>query len=50
MITALRALAERIDADCKAAGYRPRDLPAIAAHLLQEMRPDRYFDLATLAG
>jgi hypothetical protein len=49
MIATLRALAERIDSEWKAEGYRPRDLPRIAAHLLQETRPDRAFDLSALA-
>ncbi len=49
MVPALRRLAARIDAEWKAAGYKPRDLPRIAARLLAEARPDRSFDLAALA-
>jgi hypothetical protein len=50
VIDTLRALAERIDAEWKAAGYGPTDLPAIATRLLAETRPDRAWDLAALAN
>jgi hypothetical protein len=50
MISAIRNLAERIDAEWKAAGYVPYDLAAIAARLLSDMRPDRAYDLNDLAG
>ncbi|HEV7923387.1 MAG TPA: hypothetical protein VGR02_21595 [Thermoanaerobaculia bacterium] len=49
MIATLRALAERIDSEWRGMGYRPRDLPPIAARLLLETRPDRAFDLSALA-
>jgi len=49
MVAALRRLAARIDSEWKVAGYRPRDLPRVAARLLADARPDRSFDLAALA-
>jgi hypothetical protein len=49
MIAVLRSLAERIDVEWKAAGYKPVDLPTIAARLMAETRPDRAYDLGALA-
>ncbi|HEX7138012.1 MAG TPA: hypothetical protein VF219_09210 [Vicinamibacterales bacterium] len=49
MISALRNLAERIDTEWRTSGYKAGDLPAIAARLLSETRPDREYDLAALA-
>jgi hypothetical protein len=49
MISALRTLAERIDAEWKGAGYKPGDLPAIASRALTDSRPDREYDLGALA-
>jgi hypothetical protein len=49
MILSLRKLAERIDAEWKAAGYEPGDLPAIASRVLADGRPDREYDLGALA-
>jgi hypothetical protein len=49
MIAVLRSLAERIDAEWKGAGYKPVDLPGIAARLMAETRPDRAYDLGALA-
>ena len=49
MITALRNLAEQIDTEWKATGYKPADLSGIAARLLSDIRPDRTFDLSALA-
>ncbi|HEX4684280.1 MAG TPA: hypothetical protein VH277_16295, partial [Gemmatimonadaceae bacterium] len=49
MIAALRNLGQRIDAEWKAAGYKPGDLPAIASRALTESRPDREYDLGVLA-
>jgi hypothetical protein len=49
MIAALRNLGQRIDAEWKAAGYKPGDLPSIASRALTESRPDREYDLGALA-
>jgi hypothetical protein len=49
MIAKLRRLSARIDAEWKAAGYKTRDLPRIAARRLTGARPDRGFDLDALA-
>lgn len=49
MISSLRTLASQIDSEWKSAGYEPGGLPAIAARLLAEARPDRVWDLAALA-
>ena len=49
MISSLHTLAEQIDNEWKAAGYEPGGLPAIAARLLADARPDRVWDLAALA-
>src|SRR5205814_10551058 len=49
MIAALRKLSEQIDAEWKAAGYKPGHLPAIASRALAESRPDRDYDLGALA-
>ncbi|HEX6084651.1 MAG TPA: hypothetical protein VF266_09010 [Thermoanaerobaculia bacterium] len=49
MIAALGKIAERIDAEWKSAGYEPGDLPAIASRILADGRPDREYDLASLA-
>jgi hypothetical protein len=49
MITALRKLAERIDAEWRGVGYKPGDLPAIATRALEDGHPEREYDLAALA-
>jgi len=50
MISALRTLGNQIDDAWKLAGYEPGALPAIAARILEQERPDRVWDLAALAG
>lgn len=50
MISALQTLGNQIDDAWKSAGYDPRELPAIAARILTEERPDRVWDLSALAG
>lgn len=49
MITSLRTLAARIDSEWRAAGSRVAVFPAIAARVLENARPDREYDLASLA-
>jgi hypothetical protein len=49
MISSLHTLAQQIDNEWKAAGYGAGRLPAIAARLLADARPDRVWDLAALA-
>lgn len=49
MIPALQKLAERIDKEWKAAGYKAGDLPTIASRALSDERPDRAYDLGALA-
>jgi len=50
MISALQTLGNQIDNAWKSTGYDPGELPAIAARILAEERPDRVWDLAALAG
>ena len=50
MIAALQQLAARLDAEWRAAGYKPRLFPALAARSLAELGPQRGDPLAEIAG
>src|ERR1041385_1352060 len=49
MIDSLRRLAARIDREWKGVGHRAAAFPAVAARALEDARPHRHYDLASLA-